>query len=218
MTSFGIKTLGILTMILDHLGFMFFTENIYLRLLGRLSFPLFAFQLAVGYSHSKSKEKHILRMLLFAIISQLPFILFIAEGSPETGHFLNIGFSFTLGLLGMYAFDNIKQPLLKILMTLSTIFLGYIMPIDYGYFGVALSIIFYIFRSNRIASVISGGTLVILKLIIEQSFVKVPMLGALIPIWSYNGKKGLDNKFSKYFFYIFYPLHMIIFSIIHFNI
>lgn len=218
MSSFGIKMLGILTMILDHLGFMFFTENIYLRLFGRLSFPLFAFQLAVGYSHSKNKEKHILRMIIFAIISQLPFMIFATAGSPEIGHFLNIGFTFSLGLIGMYTFENIKQPILKIVSTLCVILLGYVLPVDYGCFGVALSIIFYIFRSDKIASSIFASILIIFKIISEHSLFKFPMLGALIPIWSYNEKKGLDNKFTRYFFYIFYPLHLIIFAIIHFNI
>ena len=215
MTSFGIKMLGILTMILDHLGFIFFRENIYLRLLGRISFPLFAFQLAIGYSHSKNKEKHIIRMIIFALISQLPFMVFVSTGAPNIGHFLNIGFTLSLGLLGMYAYENIKQPLIKILSILSVIFLGYLMPIDYGYLGVSLCIVFYIIRSNKMASMFSSGTLIILKSIIEKSLVKIPMLGALIPIYSYNGKKGFDNKFTKYFFYVFYPLHMIIFVIIY---
>ena len=218
MTSFGIKMLGILTMFLDHLGIIFFPENIYLRLFGRLSFPLFAFQLAVGFSHSKNKEKYILRMLLFAIISQIPFMLFVAEGAPETGHFLNIGFTLTLGLLGMFAFENIKQPILKTIFTLGAILLGYVLPVDYGWFGVALIIIFYIFHSDKIGSSIYASILIILKVISEYSLFKFPMLGALIPICSYNGKKGLDNKFTRYFFYIFYPIHLMIFAIIHSNI
>ena len=204
MTSFWIKILGILTMVLDHLGFMFFAENIYLRSLGRISFPLFAFQLAIGYSHSKNKEKYILRMILFAIISQIPFMIFVAKIAPETGHFLNIGFTLTLGLLGMYIWENLKQPILRFLLTFGVILLGYILPIDYGWLGVSLSIIFYIFNSNKIASSVLASILT--------------MLFALIPICLYNGKKGLDNKFSKYFFYIFYPLHLIIFTIIYLNI
>ena len=60
MSSFALKILGILTMCIDHLGFMFFQDEISYRLIGRLAMPIFAFQLAVGFSHSKNKEKHIL--------------------------------------------------------------------------------------------------------------------------------------------------------------
>ena len=86
MTSFGLKMLGIFTMLIDHIGFMFLDDYLELytifRIIGRLAFPIFAFQLAVGYSHSKNKEKHIGRMLIFALLSQIPFMMFIKLANP----------------------------------------------------------------------------------------------------------------------------------------
>jgi hypothetical protein len=88
MTSYSLKILAIITMIIDHIGFAFFPNAIILRLIGRISFPIFAFQLSVGYSHSKNKLKHIFTMLSFAIISQIPYMLFVS--TAEESFALNI--------------------------------------------------------------------------------------------------------------------------------
>ena len=211
MSSFMLKMLGILTMTIDHLGFIFFQENLVLRFIGRLSFPLFAFQLAVGYSHSKNKEKHILKMLLFALISQIPFMIF--TNIVSSVFLLNIAFTFTIGLLAMYAFENIKQPVLKFLITVCVLIMGFIIPVDYGGYGVALCFVFYALQSHKFLSIASAGALTILKIVLEQNLTKTFILYSLIPIWFYNGKKGKD---MKNFFYLFYPLHMLAFAFIYY--
>ena len=61
MSSFSLKIFALLFMIIDHIGFIIFPENLLLRAIGRLAFPLFAYQMAVGFSHTKSKEKHIIK-------------------------------------------------------------------------------------------------------------------------------------------------------------
>lgn len=215
MTSFALKVIGIITMFIDHLGFMFFPSQISFRLIGRLAFPIFAFQLSEGYFHSKNKEKHIFRMIIFSILSQIPFSLFLLLGTNTQNNTLNIGFTLTLGLLCMYAFDKIKNPFLKISTILLILFLTNFISVDYGVFGVLLCFLFYVFRKNKYFKIVAPSTLVICKMFIESSLFKLPMLYALIPICLYNGQKGLDIKFTKYLFYVFYPTHLFIFSIIY---
>ena len=92
MTSFGLKLLAMISMIFDHIGLMFMQDNEMLyssfRIVGRLAFPIFAFQLAIGYSHSKNKENHIVRMLIFAILSQFPYWLYLQTALPGFINFI----------------------------------------------------------------------------------------------------------------------------------
>ncbi len=215
MSSFALKILGILTMCIDHLGFMFFQDEISYRLIGRLAMPIFAFQLAVGFSHSKNKEKHILRILIFAIISQVPFSIFRFFATSETSLLLNIGFTFVFGLLGMYVWDKAKNIFFKFTGVLGVFILSHIIPVDYGLFGTALCVVFYICRSSKLKTILGSTFIICCKLLTEKLAWRIPTLYALIPISFYNGKKGLDTKFTKNLFYIFYPLHMIIFAIIY---
>ena len=212
MTSFDLKIIGIITMFMDHLGFMFFPEQVAFRFLGRIAFPLFAFQLAVGYSHSKNKEKHILGMLIFSLVSQIPFSLFVYQIAPEAVLTLNIGFTLTLGLLGMYVLNNFKKLIPKIIGLTLILLLGILIPVDNGIGGVILCITFYLFLSSKTLTLLSSASVLCCKIILQKAAWKIPSLCALIPIWLYNGKKG---KNTKYFFYIFYPLHMVIFTIIY---
>lgn len=218
MTSFGLKLLAMFSMIFDHIGLMFMQNNDLLyscfRIIGRLAFPIFAFQLAVGYSHSKNKEKHIIRMLVFAVLSQLPYLLYVQSAIPGIGHILNIGFTFSLALLGMYIIDNVDDLTYKILVLMGIFILGCILPVDYGIIGVILCISFYIFRNHKYLNLISASFIVVVKVLIEQDLMKYAMIYALLPIYLYNGKKGLDNKFAKYLFYVFYPAHLLLFAVI----
>lgn len=218
MTSFGLKLFAMFSMILDHIGLMFLQDNEMLyscfRMLGRLAFPIFAFQLAIGYSHSQNKEKHIVRMLVFAILSQFPFWLYIQTAIPGFGHALNIGFTFSLALLCMHIIDNVDNIIYKFFLLISIFILSSILPIDYGVIGVILCVSFYIFRNHKYLNLISATILTVLKVILEQDLLKFAMIYALIPIFLFNGKKGFDNKFSKNLFYIFYPIHLLLFAVI----
>lgn len=218
MTSFGLKLLAMFSMIFDHVGFMFMQNNDLLyysfRTIGRLAFPIFAFQLAIGYSHSKNKEKHIVRMLIFAVLSQLPYFIYVQTAIPGIEHLLNIGFTFLLALLGMYAIDKNDTIISKIFSLAIVLILSYVLPVDYGIFGVLLCLTFYIFKDHKYLNLLSSALIIITKVIIEKNMVKYAMIYALLPIYLYNGKKGLDNKFSKYLFYIFYPAHLLLFAVI----
>lgn len=98
MSSFWIKIIATITMLIDHIGFVLFPENILLRIIGRVSMPLFAFQIAVGFEKTKSREKYILRMLIFALVSQIPFsLMYDTQGitAPLNMRFYLFNFTFT---------------------------------------------------------------------------------------------------------------------------
>ena len=97
MSSFVLKIIAVITMFIDHLGYTIFGKFSYLNYIGRISFPVFAFQISEGYIHTKNLKKYFLRLFLFAVISQIPFMLFHSIISDT--FYLNIFFTLLLGLL-----------------------------------------------------------------------------------------------------------------------
>lgn len=160
MTSFLLKIIGIITMLCDHTGDAILGKFSFLNLIGRIAFPLFAFQLAQSYIHTKNLKKLMLRLLLFSIISQIPFTLFLSTFTtdiyysikifsiPLRIYSLNIGFTMLLATFSILALDKIQNKILGICASLLIVILAQILNVDYGAFGVLLILIFYIFRSN----------------------------------------------------------------------
>ena len=76
MTSFTLKIIALITMFIDHSGYVFMGSFSFCNFIGRIAFPIFAFQITEGYLHTKNLRKYFLRLFLFALISQIPFALF----------------------------------------------------------------------------------------------------------------------------------------------
>ena len=109
MTICIIKIIACITMILDHIRYVVPVTNIFVtRFLGRISFPLFAFLLTEGYVHTKNLKNYYKRLFIFAIISQIPFMLFrkLVVGEWKM---LNIMFTLLLGLIAITIFDKEKR-------------------------------------------------------------------------------------------------------------
>lgn len=230
MTSFVLKIIAIISMFIDHLGDAWFKETTAMNVAGRLAFPIFAFQITEGYTHTKNLKKYFLRLFIFALVSQLPFVLFRSIFSTEFS--FNIFFTLFFGLFTIFLYDKLTKnsfnfvknkkidKLFKnIFAIICLIIIGILAEVakfDYGFYGIFVIFIFYVFRTNKIlmylsfiiASIIRYGLMIYtngyhylyIYLII---FTIVP----LFLIHFYNGKQGLR---IKYFMYIFYPLHLLI--------
>lgn len=207
MSSFSLKILAIIFMLIDHIGFMFFPNLNILRAIGRLALPLFAFQIGIGFKNTKSKEKYIFRMIIFTLISQYPFWLFAKTVIPNIDFSLNVGATLTLGLLALYCIEKFKNKFLKILIPLLIIAVAFFVPMDYGWYGVLTIILFYIFNQNKVLTFSTYLATLLSYMTYKNSLFAWPSIFSLIPIFMYNGQKG---KNIKYLFYIFYPLHMLI--------
>lgn len=99
MSSFVLKMIAIVTMFCDHLGYALFNHFSYFNYIGRLAFPLFAFGISEGYSHTRSKKNYCMRLLMFGIISQVPFMWFTSIFRNEFA--LNIFFTLLIGLIAI---------------------------------------------------------------------------------------------------------------------
>lgn len=201
ITLFTLKIIAIITMFLDHY-YRIIGGPEWLSILGRLAFPIFAFSISEGYSHTKNVNKYLMRLLNFAIIIQLPNFLGFQE------YPLNIFFTLALGLFCLEILDNNKiNIVVRYIVVLYLCFLAEKTGLDYGAYGIILIILFNKLKNNKLYIFIAflALNLVILK-IGNLSEMQIYSIFSLIPIFLYNGKKGYG---TKYFFYLFYPLHFI---------
>lgn len=213
MTSFILKIIAVITMLCDHLGYIIYAKFSFMNYIGRLSFPIFAFLVTEGYKHTKNLKKYFARLLIFATISQVPYMLFISTFSNSFS--LNILFTLSLGLLGITLYDKIKFKPFGILFTILLSFIAHYLHFDYGCFGIVTIFIFYIFKEKKhfmnlffcITVFINYFYNYLTTLRIEYIFIILFCSLSLIPINLYNEKKG---KNIKYFLYVFYPLHLIV--------
>lgn len=214
MTSFVLKIIAIISMFLDHLSYAIYGQFSWLNYLGRLAFPIFAFQITEGYLHTQNLKKYFLRLVVFAIVSQIPYMLFTSTFT--TAITLNIFFTLLSGLIAITIFDKCKNKYLGFLCVLLFAVISELLHFDYGWFGILVIFIFYIFKNKPIHMVISFLVAVCLKytiMLIQNNFYYAYYILALftslsiIPIALYNKKQG---KNAKYFFYIFYPVHLLL--------
>ncbi len=223
MSIFIIKIIACVTMVLDHIRYVFpQINNLLIMCLGRISFPLFAFLITEGYIHTRNLKSYYKRLIIFAIISQIPFMLFrILVGEYLL---LNILFTLLLGLLTITVYEKINNKFFSIPICLMLILGGEILNVDYGWFGVATVFVFYIFKNNKFLEMISFSflTLVYYWLVGILKYITIPIIMlyifTILPlffIFAYNGKLG---RRMKYFFYWFYPIHMIVLYFIKFII
>ena len=218
MSSFVLKIIAIISMFIDHLSYALYGRFTWLNYIGRLAFPIFAFQLTEGYSHTQNLKKYFLRLGIFAAFSQIPYSLFL---HTFTNNFiLNIFFTLFAGLLAILTFNKCKNKYLGFLCVLLIAAISEYLHFDYGWFGILVIFIFYIFKNNQIHMSIAFLLVVCLKYtiyLVKNNFYYAYYILALftmlsiIPIILYNKKQG---KSSKYFFYIFYPVHLIILCLI----
>lgn len=218
-----IKMTGIVTMLIDHIGAALvarvmlsggYTQGLYvtyviMREIGRLGFPVFCFLLVEGFKKTRSKIKYAVRLGLFALISEIPFDLAFSAEVLEFGH-QNVIFTLFLGLLALCAIDFInKLKLPKVVaalldMVALTVYMlaAYYLRTDYAAMGVLTIVVMYMLWFNKPAAFAGGCTVLSLMAVNE-----LPAFFALLPVAAYNGKRGWK---LKYFFYAFYPLHLLL--------
>lgn len=229
MTSLAIRCIAIAAMLLDHIGHMFYDvlpHYLLLRMVGRVAFPLFAFLLAEGMYHTKDVRKYLLRLGMFAVISELPFDGLVSQGRSwfDWGA-QNVFFTLFLGLLGILLYDVFaaqNRAWLSLLSILAAAGAAQLIGADYGAVGVYFIFVFYRFRGDRrrLAIFFMVGVLInmSMRLLGGQTtwgLVQLCEIGALPVVLLYNGLPGKRTKLLQYAFYSFYPMHMLILTIIH---
>jgi hypothetical protein len=216
MSGATLKWIAIITMIIDHIGAIFFQELGLLRIIGRLAFPIFAFLITEGYRYTRNIKKYAIRLGIFALVSEIPFNLAFYRNPWDISH-QNVFFTLVLGLLCIWIYEEWKDKnrFLSLVAIYMLALLAEILRTDYGLFGVFL--IFMIYQSKTIkgkmlAIVIMNGLLAWLNLLAgATSIIQIYAGISVIFLLFYNEKKG---KGFKFVFYLIYPFHLILFYIL----
>ncbi len=236
LSTFVLKIIAIISMMTDHVGAVLFPDQVWMRYVGRLAFPIFCFLIAEGFAHTKNVPKYLMRLGMFALISEIPFNLAF-KGKLFFYGGCNVFITLFLGLLALVIFDainrmeGIPKPVLLLISLVPVAALcrtADSLGSDYGKYGVMLIFIFYIFRENRTAALLVFALSTLLKygltttpypqalmlfkaggktwFFFEQT--QLYCLLAAIPLALYSGECG--SRRFKWLFYAFYPAHLMI--------
>lgn len=231
-----LKVIAICAMFIDHVAWVFVPANSLLgsimHFIGRMTMPIMSFFIAEGFYHTKSVKKYAIRLLIFAIISQIPFAYFqTATLEPVHSTFsaallsFNVIFTQLYGLLILWMMKSSKSSIGRVpknILIFCLIALSLIS--DWSIFGVAFIIIFGLDHGDFKKQAIRFSTIAIVLVITSalvtswyEVFSQLGMFLALLFLYFYNGKRG-GKWLNKWVFYWFYPAHLLIIGFLKFYI
>jgi len=218
----GLRWFAMVGMLLDHIWGTLMSGHLWMTCLGRMVFPIYAFQLAEGFVRTHDRKKYALRLLVFALISEIPFDLMMSGGWFFPFH-QNTIFTLLLGFWVLWALEELREKRLKLwkggLHLLAAALLTVAGFPDYGWQGVLTVVLFYLFREGWYAKPAQLAGMILLHVVWMEGqtlpwLFDLPLqsfaLLALIPIWLYDGRKGRGGKLMQYGAYLYYPLHLLL--------
>lgn len=223
----ALKIIAAITMLIDHIGVILLPQITALRIIGRISFPIFAFMISEGATYTKNKLRYFSGIFVLGVFCQIVLSFYDSRAK------INVLISFSIAILAIYATELMKRllfckdynlaiRLFSILILPLTVFALYRINqsfrIDYGFYGCLAPLCATLFKlpnksdipvlkvlDNRLIHLLCFGVC-ILFMNLYYGGIQVYSIFALLPLLFYSGKRG---KFKmKYFFYIFYPLHL----------
>lgn len=211
----GLKFLACLTMLIDHLGAFFFPYSIWMRVVGRVAFPLYCFLLSEGVHHTRNPLRYGLRLLLILVITELPYdMLFRGELTwAKNSAMVTLFLGFCMGMC-------MKQlPLWgKFLTVLPFAFISRYTHGNYGMNGVLMIALFLLTRDIPFREPVQLLLMILLSLRMAgfpgNLSIQIWAVVAMIPILLYSGEKKNRNPAVQWGFNLFYPLHLAIFWLI----
>ncbi len=232
ISGFVLKMTAVVTMLIDHTaasilerivftvgadGFYIVNKtNLYylymvMRTIGRMAFPIYCFLLVEGFVHTKNVKKYAFRLFLFALISELPFDMALFNSFWDTGY-NNVFWTLFIGLVTIAGLDffaknkrwnRIGNILMMLVVAAAGMLAAEFLHTDYGMAGVATIVMMYIFKNRKTASYVLG----VIVLTLMGGIVEAAALLMAVLLHFYNGTRGRQ---AKYFFYAFYPAHLLV--------
>ncbi|MCK4243534.1 hypothetical protein KAX03_01525 [Candidatus Bathyarchaeota archaeon] len=198
-----LKIIAVITMTIDHLGAILFIDNIVFRIIGRTSFPIFSYLIVLGVESTRNVKNYLFRLLLFALISQVPFYLALGR---EPFEYFNIFFTLFFGVL--FLIDE--------LMILLPVCLSFFIYFDYGLYGIAMIYCMKVLKENTKAGIVLFVLLSAFSMLISptQAF---SLFALPILLLHKHGFLKIEREiygnntyptWRKYLFYVYYPLHL----------
>ena len=200
--TFTLKWIAILSMLIDHVGAIFFPEQLWMRIIGRMAFPIFAYLLVEGFVYTSNVKKYMMRLGAFALISEVAYDLAFFGVPLEFTH-QNVFCSLFLGVLMLHLLVQMPEKWKQMLVLAVLFGVAYFLRVDYGYVGLMMILLYYALREERFFKLIAVAAVNVFFMGGVQSYAAL----AMIPIAFHNRKKGPG---MKWLFYVFYPAHLLI--------
>ena len=223
-----LKVIACITMLIDHVGLTVFPDLLWLRVIGRLAFPIYCFLLTEGMRHTRHPGKYLLRLGIGVLLAELPFDYLIFDGF--TLEHQSVMVTLTLGGIMLLTMDKTPSIPIKALLAIPFAITADTLQCDYGAYGILLIAIFAL-TDNRL---LQAALVLVINLIKDAQYVidalqyfpswptgaavkrifslRPPVqsfsLAAMIPIGLYSGKKLTRSKAVQMGFYLFYPVHL----------
>ena len=216
-----LKLTACATMLVDHVGAVLLPQYIWLRVLGRIAFPIYCFLLAEGIHYTKNPKKYGLRLGIGVILSELPFDLALFGGT--TLYYQSVMLTLLIGFLMAMCMKWVKYPMLKVLLVIPFALAAEWLRTDYGGMGVVLVALFVLTRELPHQCLIQAlGMIAIFYLmdsyVMAIGGINIPIemfaLLSLLPIGLYSGRKSMDSRVLQWGFYLFYPAHLTVLYLI----
>ena len=223
LSGAGLKLIAIISMLADHVnkaliypylesnhGFLAFISDVF-DIIGRIAFPLFCFMLVEGYFKTRNRKKYLLKLLLFGVISEVPFDMF-TTASFFNMNWNNVMFTLALVLVTVWIIDTLKEKMQKrpkalwylvsILIVLVMCIVSMSLSLDYEHHAILIGYFFYLFHDMPVFAIPFG----------YASMFKEPwaLLGFGLTL-TYNGERGKQHKMLYYWFY---PVHLLILGLL----
>ncbi len=238
MTQFSLKLIAMLAMLLDHTAKVLLSHGVLtpllgiensrtlcvgMMVLGRAAFPIFAWFAAEGCRRTTDAGRHLLRLLIFALLSEIPFQLCFSDGLEPGCH--NVIFTFLLASAAIFCGERIRTlPLpVRLIPPVIAVVLGWVLYTDYNAWGVALVLMLYYLPTESGRLLLLAAWVTVFQLLWHgwngQSLSWLTASGSLqLLYWlggmtsvgllaTYNGARGGG---SKWLFYGFYPCHLLL--------
>ena len=236
LTSAHLHLIGMFLMLCDHIWATSILPYEFLTVIGRITFPIFAFLTVEGFYHTHDVKKYLKRLFMFALISEIPFDL-VVGGSWFYPFHQNVIWTFFIGVFMLHLArkqkkrDIFLKAILSGLICVCALAIASITMVDYYAYGILTILVFYVFRGRKwyhylgqfmgiyyINWELLGG--LVYPMSIGNSYFELPQQGfailALIFIWLYNGEKGYNKKWFQTMCYCFYPAHLLILGVLQF--
>ncbi len=217
-----LKIIALISMTIDHIGYIIFPNVVWLRAIGRLAFPIYAFFIAEGCKYTKNKTKYFFMIFLLGVACQVVSYLFAGQTTLN----ILLTFSFSIALIYLFGWlkksilqKNTKQTIIALIIfilalagtCLVTSDVGFsLIEVDYGFWGIMLPVVAYIADNRYIKMVLFSACLVLLCL--GYWSIQWFSLISIILLLFYDGTRGKHN--IKYLFYIYYPAHIVVIYLI----
>ena len=207
----ALKILAAIFMTIDHIGVILFPRVLILRIIGRLALPIYAFMIAEGCKYTRNKKKYF--GMVFGLGSVCQIVYYLFDGSL----YFSILITFSLSILMIYALQDWKQKktalsgLVFAASVIAVYLLNQWLTIDYGFWGCMLPVFAALLHGTTRDSLPMNTTMLGVGLVflgVSTDWIQCLALLALPLLYAYNGKRGKLNL--KYFFYIFYPTHLVL--------